>query len=96
MKAGITIFQNNIKEVIASETGQNATKVYRNSGELKIQGAEIEFFSRLRNGSNFTINYTYQYPVDQVTKRRVAEVPIHKANASFNFRHSRNVNIYEA
>ena len=44
MKAGITIFQNNIKEVIASETGQNATKVYRNSGELKIQGAEIEFF----------------------------------------------------
>ncbi|MFT6122988.1 MAG: iron complex outermembrane receptor protein [Oleiphilaceae bacterium] len=94
MKAGITIFQNNIKEVIASETGQNATKVYRNSGELKIQGAEIEFFSRLRNGSNFAINYTYQYPVDQVTKRRVAEVPIHKANASFNFRHTRNVNIY--
>jgi len=94
MKAGITLFQNKIEEVITSEPGQNATKVYGNSGELKVQGAEIEFFSRLRNGSNFAINYTYQYPVDQVTNKRVAEVPIHKANASFNFRHSRFVNMY--
>jgi len=94
MKAGITLFQNNIEEVITSETGQNAAKVYGNSGELKVQGAEIELFSRLRNGSHFAANYTYQYPVDQVTNKRVAEVPIHKANASFNFRQSQYVNMY--
>ncbi|MFT7372911.1 MAG: outer membrane cobalamin receptor [Oleiphilaceae bacterium] len=94
IKAGITLFQNNIEEIITTEARQNNTKVYGNSGELKVQGAEIEFVSRLRNGSNFVVNYTFQYPVDQVTRKRVAEVPIHKANASFNFRRSQYVNMY--
>ena len=93
-QASITLFQNNIKELITSTPTANSVNESGNAGELKVQGAEIELSSRLRSGSNFALNYTYQYPVNQVTDKRVADVPIHKANASFNFRQSRYVNIF--
>lgn len=93
-KASITLFQNNIEELITSTPTLSSVNESGNKGELKVQGAEMELSSRLRSGSNFSLNYTYQYPVNQLTDKRVADVPIHKANASFNFRHSKYVNAY--
>jgi len=93
-KAGITLFQNNIKEIITGTPTLTGADKSGNAGELKVQGAEMELSSRLRNGSSLSLNYTYQYPVNQHTDQRTADVPIHKANASFNFRHSQYVNAY--
>jgi len=94
MKASITLFQNKIKEVITATPTQTAVNEYGNKGELKVQGTEVELSSRLRNGSLLSLNYTYQYPINQLTDKRIADVPIHKANAAFNFRHSQYVNMY--
>ncbi|MFT5718032.1 MAG: iron complex outermembrane receptor protein [Oleiphilaceae bacterium] len=85
----ITGFRNNITDLI-----NNVSAVSTNVGELEVKGIEMEMSSRLSDGSSFAINYTYQYAINKLTEQRIADVPMHKANASFNYRHSQYINSY--
>jgi len=90
----VTGFHNRIKNLISPTPNPPGASVSNNIGELRVRGIETEFTSRLRNGSSFDINYTYQYAVNELTGQRVADVPMHKANASFNYRYSQYMSTY--
>jgi len=85
----LTGFRNNISDLI-----NNASGAFDNAGKLEVNGVEVEFKSRLRNGSSFNLNYTYQYAVNKLTDHRAPDVPMHKVNASFNYRHSQYFSSY--
>ncbi len=87
-------FHNKITDLIAPKASASAVAVSGNVDELTIDGVEMEMTSRLRGGSSFSLNYTYQYPINEETDERAADVPLHKANASFNYRHSQYLNAY--
>lgn len=91
---GITVFRNSIDELIASSPNDIGADAYDNVGELEVNGFELEVSSRLSNGSTITANYTYQHPVNEVTDERLADVPLHRANTSFNYFFSRHVSFY--
>ena len=86
-----TWFRNDITNLIAPTPSGNAVNVSGNVGKLKVDGIEFEISSRLRDGSSVALNYTYQHPVNELTHQRAPDVPLHKANASFNYRHSKNL-----
>ncbi|WP_250656225.1 TonB-dependent receptor plug domain-containing protein [Alkalimarinus coralli] len=92
----VTGFRNNIENLIAAapSASSSAVNVSGNVGKLKVNGIEMELKSRLREGSSVALNYTYQYPVNELTNERAPDVPLHKANASFNYRHSKFFNSY--
>jgi len=85
----LTGFRNNISDLIDFKN-----IVANNVGKLEVNGLEMELNSRLRTGSNISFNYTYQYAVDKQSKLRVAEIPMHKANAAYNYRHSKRLSSY--
>jgi len=85
----ITGFKNNIRDAIDFNGG-----IARNADKLEINGLELELDRRLRNGSGFELNYTYQYPINKENNRRSAEIPLHKANAAFSYFHSQYFNAY--
>jgi iron complex outermembrane receptor protein len=78
-----TAFLNEISDLIASRNG-----IASNVGELKVQGLELDFTSRLRDGSSIGINYTYQYGNNEQTGSRLREIPNHKANLNYFYRHT--------
>jgi iron complex outermembrane receptor protein len=52
---------------------------FQNSLDIDIQGVEIEMQAKLHNHTFFA-NYTYQYPKNKTTAKRVEEVPLHLSN----------------
>lgn len=87
-KARVTLFRNNISDVIRPGTP------YQNFGRLKVRGVEAEWQHRLRSGSSFNLNYTYQYAKNERSHTRAAGVPMHKANAGYTWRYSQYFNAY--
>ncbi|MFT7372910.1 MAG: outer membrane cobalamin receptor [Oleiphilaceae bacterium] len=85
----VTGFRNNISDLIDFRNF-----IASNVGKLEINGAEIELSSRFRNGSTIRVNYTYQYACNKQSDQRVAEVPMHKANASYNYHHTKHLSSY--
>jgi len=85
----VTTFKNNIKDII-----KYVGNVSSNAGKLETTGIEIDIDSRLRNGSSFDLNYTYQYPVNKENDSRAPDIPLHQANAAYNYRHSKTLNTY--
>ena len=55
---------------------------------------ELELSSRLSDGSSFDINYTYQFAENEQTNEIQHHIPMHKANAGFNYRYSQFVTAY--
>ena len=94
LKFRVTGFRNNITDLIASTPSEDAVNVSGNIGELTVNGVEMELESRFRDGSRVSLNYTYQYPINELTGERALDVPLHKANAAFNYRHSQYFNGY--
>ncbi|AUM11999.1 TonB-dependent receptor plug domain-containing protein [Ketobacter alkanivorans] len=86
----ITGFYNSIDDAIIPTAGAGAVNYSENSGELKVLGVEMEYAVRFVNGSSLNLNYTYQDPENKAENARVAEVPLHRANAMMNHRFSRN------
>ncbi|UZE96037.1 TonB-dependent receptor plug domain-containing protein [Alkalimarinus alittae] len=88
-----TWFRNDITNLIGPTPTPSGAAVSEsgNVGRLRVDGIEFEISSRLRDGSSVALNYTYQHPFNQVTNERAPEVPLHKANASFNYRHSKHL-----
>lgn len=78
-----TVFLNKISDLIYSRNGMAA-----NIGELEVHGLEFEFNTRLRDGSGLNFNYTYQYGKDKEINSRLSEIPNHKANANYHYRHT--------
>jgi len=96
MHFGVTLFHNNINDLISGTDNPNppGPKISDNVDKIKVNGVEMELRSRLRDGSTVNLNYTYQYAIDDLTGQRVSEVPMHKANASINNRHSQYLSSY--
>lgn len=88
-QAKATLFHNNIKDIIGARPQPSTAAYSDNIGELTVNGIELEYSHRLQNGSNLSLNYTYQNPVNELTDARVADVPLHRANILFNYRYSR-------
>jgi iron complex outermembrane receptor protein len=78
-----TAFLNEISDLIASRDG-----LASNVGELNVQGLELDFSSRLGDGSSIAVNYTYQYGNNEKTDSRLREIPNHKANLNYFYRHT--------
>lgn len=93
---GVTLFRNQIDDLIASAPTNTAVNTYDNVGELEVNGVELEVSTRLKDGSTLGANYTYQHPINEVTDERLADVPLHRANASFNYFVSRYMSLYAA
>lgn len=91
---GITYFENKIEDLIAPRPTETAVNTSDNVGELKVTGVELEMSQRLPDGSVLSGNYTYQHPINQVSNERVADVPLHRANVSFNYFISERVSLY--
>ncbi len=87
----VTGFRSDITNLIAPTPSDTAVNVSSNVGKLTVNGVELEFASRFRDGSGVALNYTYQHPVNELTNERAPDVPLHKANASFNYRHSKHL-----
>ncbi|GAA3926766.1 TonB-dependent receptor [Litoribacillus peritrichatus] len=87
-------FYNQIDELIASVEGDSAANTHGNAGKLSVQGAELEIETRLKDGSTLAANYTYQHAINEVTDERTADVPLHRANLTFNYYISRNLSFF--
>lgn len=85
----ISAFKNDIQNIIGYVGG-----VASNNGKLETTGLEMQFDSRLSDGSSFDVNYTYQYPRNKSDNSRAADIPLHQANASYTHRYSRYLNAY--
>ena len=94
MNFKITGFHNNITDLIGAVPTATAASKSGNIGKLTVDGVEMEFSSRLTNGSSLSLNYTYQNAVNELTNSRVSNVPRQKLNASFNYRLSRFANAF--
>ncbi|WP_290582694.1 TonB-dependent receptor plug domain-containing protein [Ketobacter sp.] len=92
--ARATLFRNNIENIIGARPQPPAVAYYDNIGELTVQGIELEYAHRLQDGSSINLNYTYQDPINDLTDRRAADVPLHRANMQFNYRYSRHISAY--
>ena len=92
--ARITLFHNNIKDIVGARPQPPAVSYYDNVGELTVEGIELEYAHRLMDGSNLGVNYTYQDPVNKTSDTRAADVPLHRANIFFNYRYSRYLSVY--
>lgn len=91
----VTSFRHHIRNLIESKpTG--SLSVYQNSTKHSVDGLELELSSRLQDGSSIDFNYTYQYPINESLDQLSANIPLHKANLAFNYRHSRLINAYIA
>jgi outer membrane cobalamin receptor len=82
-----TLFYNEIDNIIAPDFSENI-------GELAVLGIELEFDTRLSDGSSIGLNYTYQDPTNKVTDTRAPEVPLHRANAMYRYRFSRYIDAF--
>jgi iron complex outermembrane receptor protein len=91
---GITYFENKVKDLIAPEPSATAVNTSGNVGELKVKGVELEVSQRFSDGSVLSGNYTYQHPTNEITNERLANVPLHRANLSFNYFVSEQVSLY--
>ncbi len=89
-----TGFHNNIKDIIGNVPSTAADFESGNIGKLSVDGIEMEFSSRFTSGSIISFNYTFQNAVNELTDSRAPNVPRQKFNTSFNYRHSRFVNMY--
>tara|TARA_R110002072_G_scaffold184083_2_gene340440 strand:+ start:5919 stop:8030 length:2112 start_codon:yes stop_codon:yes gene_type:complete len=92
----ITAFRNKISDLITFVSISSAENISRNANKLDVNGLEFEVDTRLRDGSNLNFNYTYQYAVDKENNSRIAKVPMHKANTSYNYRYSQFLSSYIA
>jgi iron complex outermembrane receptor protein len=92
--ARATVFHNKIEDLIGVQSSADAVAVSGNVGKLSVNGLELELESRLSDGSSLMFNYTFQDPENDLTDTDIPEVPRHKANLAFTYRHSRFVNLY--
>lgn len=88
---GLMWFRNDIKELISTVTGGNSTA---NVGEVQVDGVELEVMHRFSDGSDIGANYTYQHPVNQLNDQRLADVPLHRANVTFNYFVTQHINFF--
>lgn len=86
----ITSFRNHINNLIEKDS----SSVYQNTGKLNVNGVELEYSSRLIDGSSFDVNYTYQFAENENTDEIQHHIPMHKANAGFNYRYSQFIGAY--
>lgn len=93
MQGRVTWFRNAISDLIAPRASNNAVNVSDNVGSIDTQGLELELNARLQNGSYFTFNHTYQYPIDS-NDQRVHDVPINKGNLSYTYRFDRTLSLF--
>lgn len=92
-QARATLFYNNIEDIIAGRP-QGGASYSDNIGELEVLGLELEYNARLLDGSRFGFNYTYQDPTNKLTNTRAPDVPLHRANLTYNYRHSRYLSAF--
>lgn len=90
----ISWFQNRIDNLIAPVSTSTAVNTSANVGELKVEGVEAEFAHRFNDGSRVSMNYTYQHAINQVTRERVADVPLHRANLNYQYYLSRHIGVF--
>ena len=86
----VTSFRNHISNLIE----RDSANTFQNTGKLSVNGVELELSSRLSDGSSFDINYTYQFAENEQTNEIQHHIPMHKANAGFNYRYSQFVTAY--
>ncbi|MCP5019098.1 MAG: TonB-dependent receptor [Ketobacter sp.] len=87
-QAKATLFYNYIEDIIAPRP-QTGVAYSDNIGELEVLGVELEYSTRLKDGSSLGLNYTYQDPTNKLTNSRASDVPLHRANFTYNYRYSR-------
>lgn len=90
----LTWFYNDITDLIGATPTATAVNTSGNVGELRVEGFEAEYSIRLENGSTFGMNYTYQHPVNKISGERAPDIPLHRANVTYNHHFSRSVNLF--
>lgn len=86
-----TVFYNDIKDIIVQN---NSSKTYENQAEVETYGFEASLKYDLTRGSYFLVNYSYQDPKNVDNSEKVPDISKHLAYAAFNYRVSKNNNIY--
>ena len=90
-RARATVFFNSIENVILpNEPNGAGAGRYNGNGELEVVGLEVEYQYRLQDGSEFGVNYSYQDPTNKADDSRAPDVPLHRANLTYDLRISRN------
>lgn len=82
-RARITYFNNIIKDMIQLDP-PTAPSTFVNKGGARVQGIEAEIKKDFKKDAYIYTNYTYQWPKDDETGKRLPDVPTHKGNLGGN------------
>ncbi|WP_405078861.1 TonB-dependent receptor domain-containing protein [Pectobacterium carotovorum] len=98
---GITLFNNDIKNMIQSEAwDKDRTRVanlpYYNVDKARVQGIETSFWVDLTDDLNWTTNWTIVDAEDRTTKKRLKKTPKNTVNTQLNWQALDNVSTYIA
>jgi len=89
LETKVTLFNNDYKDLIVK-----SGNVYNNVGKTNTRGLEFETKYSLNRGSYFRTNYTYQEAKDKLTNEDLPNIAKHKGNIFFNYRLTRNINLF--
>ncbi|MEQ9942491.1 TonB-dependent receptor [Pectobacterium aroidearum] len=93
---GITLFNNDIKDMIQAEAWDNKapTVTYFNVSKARIQGIETSFWIDVTEDLNWTTNWTVVDAEDRTTRKRLKQTPKNTVNTQLNWQALDNLSTY--
>lgn len=96
---GVTLFNNDIKDMIQSEAWNGNTSIivnrpYYNVDKARIQGIETSFWIDLTGDLNWTTNWTIVDAEDRTTRKRLKQTPKNTLNTQLNWQALDNLSTY--
>lgn len=96
---GVTLFNNDIKDMIQSEAWNGDTSMivnrpYYNVDKARIQGIETSFWIDLTEDLNWTTNWTVVDAEDRTTRKRLKQTPKNTLNTQLNWQALDNLSTY--
>lgn len=96
---GVTLFNNDIKDMIQSEAWNGDTSMivnrpYYNVDKARIQGIETSFWIDLTEDLNWTTNWTVVDAEDRTTRKRLKQTPKNTVNTQLNWQALDNLSTY--
>ncbi|TKY81665.1 TonB-dependent receptor [Pectobacterium polonicum] len=94
--AGVTLFNNDIKDMIQTETRlPGMTRIsYINVNKARIQGIETSFWVDVTDDLNWTTNWTIVDAEDRTTRKRLKQTPKNTLNTQLNWQALDNLSTY--
>ncbi|OOE37250.1 TonB-dependent receptor [Salinivibrio kushneri] len=94
--AGLTVFENDIDDMIASETWDRVkTELsYFNVDEAEIKGVETSLWADVTDTVSVSVNYTYSDAEDKSTQTDLLNTPAHVANVQLDWQAQDNLYAY--